>query len=324
MKKAYINYISSYIPTNIITNNYLESIGNLTSDKILEKVGIKERYIANVDEYSSDMAIKAYSILTKKINFDFKLVDTIILCTQSPDFLIPGPEYLIHKALDLNNSCKVISINSGCSGFLYGLNIAKSYINSNDSNYLLFFTSETYSKHIDSSDISNRSIFGDAATVTLISNKKISKNNNFKINNFQFYSDGNGFDKIHNPNSGMHSIYSENKKFQMIGSDVYLFTITKVIESINLFLNNNKVTIDEIDFFVFHQASKVVLDSLKKKLDIPDYKFLKYIENVGNTVSSTIPILLENLVLTNSLYRNKKILLCGFGVGLSVGITIIN
>ena len=109
----------------------------------------------------------------------------------------------------------------------------------------------------------------------------------------------------------------------MIGSDVYLFTSTIVIDLIKQYFIKNQIDFNSIDLFVFHQASKLVLDSLQKKLNISDDKFLRDIENVGNTVSNTIPIALSNYFLKNSSSKPKKIFVCGFGVGLSIGITIL-
>lgn len=320
MNNAYINYISFYLPDTLITNKELAEHGIYSAEQITNKIGISKRYITKDDEFASDIAIKASKKCFIDYNIDLLSIDTLIYCTQSPDYLIPGPEYILHKELKLSNKCKTISYNSGCSGYLYGLNLAYSMIFSNQANKILFVTSETYSKHISKNDIGNRSIFGDGASATIISNEKIGLC--YTFNNFSFYSDGNGFDKIINKGSALGSkIAFEN--FEMIGSDVYLFASTKVVELLNEFIEKNNFEINDIDLFVFHQASKLVLDSLQKKLKIPDKKFLRDIEQVGNTVSNTIPIALSNYFSKNTFQKPQRILICGFGVGLSIGITLL-
>lgn len=320
MINVFINYISSYLPEKVVTNIELAESGVYTAEQITNKIGISKRYVARDNEFVSDLAIKASTKLFKDYNVDKDSIDMIILCTQSPDYLIPGPEYILHKELNLPTNCKAISYNSGCSGYLYGLNLAYSFIFSSQANKILLITSETYSKHISSSDIGNRSIFGDGATASIISNKNLGLAYNFK--NFLFYSDGNGFDKIINRGSALGSNILF-QKFEMIGSDVYLFASTIVIDLIRKYFIKNQIDYDSIDLFVFHQASKLVLDSLQKKLNIPNHKFLRDIENVGNTVSNTIPIALSNYFSINSSSKPKKIFVCGFGVGLSIGITIL-
>ena len=320
MINVFINYISSYLPEKVITNIELAECGVYTAEQITNKIGISKRYVARDNEFVSDLAIMASTKLFKDYNVDKDSIDMIIFCTQSPDYLIPGPEYILHKELKLPSNCKAISYNSGCSGYLYGLNLAYSYIYSCQAYKILLITSETYSKHISSNDIGNRSIFGDGATASIISNQNLGLS--YKFNNFLFYSDGNGFDKIINKGSALGS-NSSFQKFEMIGSDVYLFASTIVVDLIKEYFYKNKIEKDCIDLFVFHQASKLVLDSLQKKLNISDDKFLRDIENVGNTVSNTIPIALSNYFLKNPSSKPKKIFVCGFGVGLSIGITIL-
>lgn len=320
MINVFINYISSYLPEKVVTNIELAESGVYTAEQITNKIGISKRFVASDNEFVSDLAIKVSTKLFTDYNVDKDTIDMIIFCTQSPDYLIPGPEYILHKELNLPSNCKAISYNSGCSGYLYGLNLAYAYIYSCQANKILLITSETYSKHISSNDIGNRSIFGDGATASIISNQNLGLS--YKFNNFLFYSDGNGFDKIINRGSALGS-NSSFQRFEMIGSDVYLFASTIVVDLIKEYFDKNRIEKDSIDLFVFHQASKLVLDSLQKKLKIPDHKFLRDIENVGNTVSNTIPISLSNYFSTNTSSKPNRILICGFGVGLSIGITIL-
>lgn len=321
MVPVYINYINSYLPSKLVSNDELGKWNVYSSDQILTKIGIKNRYVANDNEYVSDLAIEAVKLLFYENKFDSKSIDAVIFCTQSPDLLIPGPEYIIHNKFNLSNNCICISINSGCTGYLHGLSLALSLINSYQANRVLFITSETYSKHIAENDIGNRSIFGDAATATLISNENIGLS--LRLGGFNFFSDGSGYNKIIN-NGSLIGSNSSFKSFEMIGSDVFLFASSKVVNFIQEFLLKSKLKSNDIDLFVFHQASKMVLDSLQRKLKIPDERFVCDFENTGNTVSNTIPIALSNYFINNPSQRPSKVLLCGFGVGLSIGITVLD
>jgi 3-oxoacyl-[acyl-carrier-protein] synthase-3 len=318
---AYIGESLYYLPANKVTNHDLERAGVYSSQKISEKIGVESRYVAGQDEFVSDMAVAVGLAFFEKYQLQREIIDTLILCTQSPDYLIPGPEYSIHQRLDLESDCKVISFNSGCSGFIYGLEIASSFIQSGKSKNILLITAETYSKHLSISDVGNRSIFGDAAAATLIT--AVKQPGQLKVDSLTFYTDGKGFNKIANPKSGMRgNSQGDLCGFEMQGADVYLFTISTVVEQVREFLSKNQLSIDDIDYFIFHQASKMVLDGLQKKLKISEDKFLKYYSEIGNTVSSTIPIVI-NRKLAGLDLSNKKVLLCGFGVGLSVGVALL-
>jgi 3-oxoacyl-[acyl-carrier-protein] synthase-3 len=327
---VFIHGIEYYLPNRILNNNEINSMHpEWEADKISKKTGIYERRIAANDEFASDMAINAAEKLINSQRINRDKIDFIIYCTQSPDYFLPTTACIIQDKLNLKKECGAIDFNLGCSGYIYGLAICKGLIQSGAAKNILFITSETYSKYINSNDKSNKTIFGDAATATLLSNEV----GNFKLLNFSFGTDGKGSQNLIVRNGasrfkaelGVDLFDEENKYIKnennlyMNGKEIFSFTNQVVPQLVSEVLDKNCQKIDDIDFFVFHQANKFMLDFLRKKMNIEKYKFIEYLEKVGNTVSNTIPIALKECCFD----KNGKFLLVGFGVGYSWGGCII-
>ena len=327
---AYIKSISYYLPEKIITNDDLvKEFPEWTVDKIANKVGVVERHIVNDDETAVDLGVKAAEKLFFENGIDRNSIDFILFCTQSPDYFLPASACVIQERLHIPTSCGALDYNQGCSGFIYGLLLAKGLIHSSAASNVLLITSETYSKHIHPKDKGNRTIFGDASAATLISKEGFAK-----IGNFDLGTDGSGannlivktgglrkklpvndvkFDESGNPTSSDH--------LYMNGGEIFNFTSYAVPILVNNVLENNDITNNDVDLYVFHQANKYMINYLRKLLDIDKEKFYIFMEKVGNTVSSTIPIALCEAQKENLLHGN--ILIAGFGVGYSWGGTII-
>ena len=191
--KAYLKHISVYFPESNLTNHDLNEVfPEWSVDKIASKTGINSRHIAATDEFASDMAVKAATSLFKENNIDPSSIDFIILCTQSPDYLLPTTACIIQDRLNIPTSAGAFDFNLGCSGYVYGLGIAKGLIYGGIAKNILFLTAETYSKFIHPSDKSNRTIFGDGATATLIR----SEQGFAEIMNFDLGTDGKGAENL--------------------------------------------------------------------------------------------------------------------------------
>jgi 3-oxoacyl-[acyl-carrier-protein] synthase-3 len=330
MKTAKIKGISYYLPEDILDNNKLNSdFPEWSVDKISSKTGIFERHISNKNEFTSDMAIKASLKLFKEYNISPNEIDFVLLCTQSPDYFLPTTACIIQDKLNIPTTAGALDFNLGCSGYVYGLAIAKGLITSNIAKNILLITSETYSKFIHPKDKSNKTIFGDAASATLVSIDGFAD-----ILDFELGTDGSGAENlivkngaIKNPSlSGIDiidefgNIKNDNNLF-MNGSEIFNFTSNSIPPLIDKVLNKHNISLNNIDLFIFHQANKFLLNHLRKKLGILEEKFYIYLESCGNTVSSTIPIALKEAINENKLTGN--ILLAGFGVGYSWGSCII-
>jgi 3-oxoacyl-[acyl-carrier-protein] synthase-3 len=330
--KAYINAISYYLPSFNFDNSKIEKeFPEWSIDKIASKTGINNRHIAAEEETAVDMAVKAAEKLFSEHDIDKEDIDFLILCTQSPDYFLPTSACIIQEKLGLKTSVGAFDINLGCSGFVYGLGIAKGLIATGQAKNILFITSETYSKFIHPKDKSNKTIFGDAAAATLISTNGFAE-----IRNFEYGTDGKGAQNLIVKNGGLRNykkqsevIIDEYNNFIsddhlfMNGSEIFLFTLSAVPQLIRNTLIKNGLLNENIDLFVFHQANKYMLETLRKKLKIEEEKFYLFLENCGNTVSSTIPIALYHAQKDNLLTANKNVLLAGFGVGYSWAGTIL-
>ncbi len=274
-------------------------------NKISKKTGIFETFKVKDNHSVIDLALK-----TCKRNLNYiKKCDTLIFVTQTPKFLLPSCSAILQGKLGLKQNILTFDINMGCSGFIHGLSIATGLIKSKASKNIALICADTYS-HYFSKNNKNKFLFSDAASLTLI---KVRQKRS--IGPFLFGTDGNNYDKI---------IISKNEKksfeFHMSGSDVYLFTLNKIPTLIKKYLKIIKE--EKNDYFVLHQASKLILESLKNKLKINNKNFiidLKY----GNTTSSSIPIALHRAFVREKIKRNDRIIICGFGVGLAWGITSV-
>ncbi len=326
--RAYIKAISYYLPDEVQDNQYLnELFPEWSVEKIASKTGIQKRHIAAADQFSSDLGAAAALNLFKEHNISPNEIDYILFCTQSPDYFLPTTACLIQSKLNIPSTAGALDFNLGCSGYVYGLGLAKGLIFAEEARNILLITAETYSKFIHPQDKSNRTIFGDAAAATLIS----ADEGFLEIAKSSVGTDGKGannlivkrgalrFDKQDEQLSEIDdfgNIRNENYLF-MNGSEIFNFTSEMVPLLIQETLKKNGLTVSDIDLFVFHQANKFMLNHLRKKISIPEDKFYYFIENCGNTVSSTIPIALSEAYKEGKIKGN--VLLAGFGVGYSWG-----
>lgn len=327
---AYIKAISYYLPEKVVTNEQLvEEFPEWSVEKIAKKVGINERHIAAEDETAGDMAFKAAEKLIAGSNFNKSEVDFVLLCTQSPDYFLPSTSCIIQNRLGLSTKCGAFDFNLGCSGYEYGLAVAKGFIFSGVASNILLLTAETYNKHIHPRDKGNRTIFGDGASASLISTDGFAQ-----IGEFVLGTDGNGYDRLIHKTGAMRQFvslndlsYDENGNplssdyLYMDGKAIFDFTSDIVPPMVEETLAKHKLTLEDVDLFVFHQANKYMINYLRKLMGIDKDKFYVFMEDVGNTVSSTIPIALCEAQKEGILHGN--ILLAGFGVGLSYGATVL-
>lgn len=263
--------ISTYFPSKIVTNNDLQSeFPDYNFDRLGKKIGIESRHICSNGETPLDLAEHACLNLFNEI--DKNSIDFIIYCTQSPEYFLPTTACVLQHRLGLSNNCGAFDYNLGCSGYIYGLAMAKSFIQTGIAKNVLLVTAESYSKHIDPSDITNRAIFGDAATATFIDKAFADK-----IGEFNLGSDGNGAENLI-VKSGCaktnfeNSLNHEDRLF-MNGPEVFQFTLDNVPLSIDDCLSKNNLSKTEIDYFILHQANKYMLTNLRKKLVVEEHKF---------------------------------------------------
>lgn len=336
--KAYINGIEYYLPKAVLTNEDInKEYPEWSVDKISNKTGIFSRHISKDDEFVSDMSVCALQMMLAERPFLKERIDFILLCTQSPDYSLPTTACIVQDRAGLNKTCGALDFNLGCSGYIYGLGLAKGLILSGQAENIALITAETYSKMIHPKDKSNKTIFGDAASVTLVTARPDHDFFSAEILDFQYGTDGKGFDNLIVRNSGAHAtkresndtvdedgnfISNESYLF-MNGREIFNFTAFEVPSLIDSVLARNSLIRNDISTYIFHQANAYMLDVVRKRSNIPADRFYVSLDDVGNTVSSTIPIALKRY--SNSLVNgsSNKILLAGFGVGLSMGATVL-
>jgi len=316
-----IKQIEYYLPEGILTNEELEkAYPEWSANKLEKKVGIKQRHITGPNETSLDLATKAAQKLLEKENKD--LIDFVLFCTQSPDYLLPTSACILQKRLGLDTSIGALDFNLGCSGYVYGLALAKGLINAKLCKNVLLVTGETYSKFIAEDDISNRSIFGDAGTATIVAHSEEDM-----LGEFIFGTDGNGAENLIVNGISARNFYTlkdmERPTLYMNGPEIFNFTIETIPPLIQQVISKNKLQLSEIDYFIFHQANKYILEFLISEIGLDKSKCHIDMLDYGNTVSNTIPIALKDAFDQRTIQEGDKVLLAGFGVGYSWASTII-
>lgn len=329
---AFIKAIEYYLPEHIVTNKDLASVfPEWDPDKVTQKTGIEERHIAKEDETATDLAYKAALKLFANYPNIVGSVDFLLMCTQSADYKLPTSACLLQKRLGLPTSIGAFDYDLGCSGFVYGLAVAKGLIAVGAATNILLITAETYSKYFHPKDKGNKSLFGDGAAATLISTEGFAR-----IGDFSLGTDGSGEDNLKVKTGGSRYPYLlkedsvdsngyilSSDYLYMNGPEIFNFTLDVVPSLINDCLIKNKLTEDNIDMFVPHQANKYMLNTLRKVCGIPKDRFYIDLTDTGNTVSSTIPIALKRALGKNIIHNGQKVLIAGFGVGYSYGANVL-
>ncbi len=336
--KAYLNYIEYYLPEKILTNEDISvKHPEWSVEKITKKVGIQSRHIAGDNECVSDMAYNAAETLFEKNLIKRESIDYLILCTQSPDYKLPSTSCILQNKLGLTKTCGTFDYNLGCSGYVYGLGIAKGLIFSNQAENVLLLTAETYTKYLSDNDKGNKTIFGDAATASIVSKTICEGGLNYEIGEFNYGTDGSKYDSLivknggaRHPNEGNDDVLDENGNFIrnddklfMNGKAIFDFTAFEVPKLVKDNLTKNEMDISQIDLVIFHQANEYMLRTARQKCGIQPERFFFDITNVGNTVSNSIPIAIKKAQNTGFLNDAKNLLLTGFGVGLSMGSVVL-
>jgi 3-oxoacyl-[acyl-carrier-protein] synthase-3 len=328
MRTARLQAISSFLPDTVLSNDTLaELYPGWSAEKILEKTGVRERRIAAPNETAADLAYGAARRLFAEASVEPGEIDFLLFCTQAPDYILPTTACLLQERLGLRQDCGALDFNLGCSGFVYGLALAKGLIESGAARRVLLLTADTYSRFIHPGDKSVRTLFGDGAAASLIEAVEADR---VMIGPFVFGTDGRGASNLMVPTGAARQARDSETAIEttdesgnvrsldnlyMNGGAIVSFTLKAVPAAIDKLLTTAKLSLDDIDLFVFHQASAFILDKLRNKIGIPPERFVVELETCGNTVSSTIPIALQRQVGQPS--GDRLAMLVGFGVGYS-------
>lgn len=327
---ARIAAIATHLPDHVLSNEELaERFPAWSPEKILDKTGILERRVAAEGETALDLGAAAAAKLLDAGASAPDAVDFLIFCSQAGDYILPTSACVLQQRLGLPTSVGALDINLGCSGFVYGLSLAAGLIASGAARTVLLVTADTYSKYIHPKDKSVRTLFGDGAAATLI---VADPDGSGHIGPFVFGTDGRGADRLIVEAGGFRlpagpdtCVEQEDRSGNvrtrghlfMDGAAVMSFTLREVPRAYRDLLAKTGTKPEDFDHVVLHQANKFMLDSLQKKLDVPDERLPRRYEDIGNTVSSTIPFVLASLLEQGRLTGGARVMLIGFGVGLS-------
>ena len=308
--RAKISHIEYYLPETVVTNADLVTENPDWDFRLIEpKTGVLSRHIAARDQSASDLAIRAAEKLFDKNGIARNTIDALLYCTQSPDYALPTTACVMQEKLRLSTSVAAFDFNLGCSGYVYGLAIAGAMVAAGIAKRALLICAETYSKYISPEDRTSRTIFGDGSAATLIEPSEVPG----ALGPFVLGTDGKGKDKI---------IVREGR-LHIDGAAVFMFTMNKAPLCVKELLAKAGKDISDIDFFIFHQASKVVIDNIVRILALDKSKVYRGYEKTGNTVSASIPIALKQAHEERRIKDGALIMLVGFGVGYSWGANLM-
>ena len=318
--RARIRAISSYLPAQIEYNS------EIVDGRFMKKIGVKSRHVVT-DESAGDLALKAAEKLFSEYEIDRHETDFILLCTQHPDYQMPHTSAHIQDRLGLKKSVGTLDIALGCSGYVYGLALAKGLIEAGLARKILFLTSSVYTKYINVKDTSTRPLFGDGATATWLEGGETEG-----LKAFVFGSDGSRYDKLIIPVGGSRLMprdnpevfstddnknYRSNYEVFMDGMAITYFTLREVPKLIDDVLTAADLTRADLNYCIFHQANKFMLTYLREKANLNDVPFHNDITETGNIVSGSVPLAIEQVIKNHGAAGLKNVMLAGFGVGLS-------
>ena len=295
-----------YLPKQEINNSFFNKKFNLDDNWIYKRTGIQKRYWAE-EETTKDLAIKAveqmFNLLNAKNKNFLQDIGLIIVASTKYEDSMPGISFEIQKRFDIKN-CICMDLSAGCSGYINGIDIARKYIELDEVDKALVVGVEKLSKYIDQDDINTAILLGDGAGATLL---------------------GKAMNKIYASNiesigqDGEILTCRENEKIYMDGKKIYKYATIKVPDNIKRLLQNNKMTIEDIKYIIFHQSNARILENISKHIGAKQEQVYSNICNVGNTFNASIPIALHEMYVNRMFKKGDKIILSGYGGGLNLG-----
>lgn len=332
---AQLRDIAVFLPRAVLTNDDLRrEHPEWNLDQVVARSGVKARHVAAAGETALDLGLRACQRLFEAHPGLAERVDTVIFCTQSPDYILPPNACVLHKLLGLPERVAALDINHACSGYVYSLLLADSMIRAGTAKDVLLVHADTYTKFIHPGDRSARVLFGDGAAASWISAGR----EEGRIEDVVCGTAGAHFDKFFIPAGGCRTPRSDDtatettdfsgnvrtrETIHMSGRDILSFVSSTIPRHVTEVLKRNGLGVEDVDLFIFHQASALVLDSLARLLRLTPPKVYRNLERIGNTVSASIPIAVREALDAGRVARGERVLLCGFGAGLSWGSALV-
>lgn len=312
--KACIKSIASYLPDRVFTNKEFENFLDTSDEWIIKRTGIRQRYIAEDSENTSDLAYKAALLAIKRAKIDVKDIDLVIVATLSPDyFTMPSTATIVASKLGLKG-VSAFDISAACSGFVYMLEISKAMVESGIKNNVLIIGAEKISSILDYSDRTTCVLFGDGAGACIVGNLQDGKG----IIDTHTGSDGEFKDLLCTKRSNSSQV-ATNLKLEMKGNEVFKIAVKTLSDDVAELLNKNSLTNSDIDLFIPHQANYRIINFVKEKLNLKDEQCVVCVDKFGNTSAASIPIAMNEAYEQGRLTNGKLMLLDAFGGGFTWG-----
>ena len=328
-----ISGVSACVPLKKESNHDYDWITKKEQDLLIKTTGIEERRIAEKGVTTSDLCYEAAKKLIDKLEWNKNEIEIVIFVSQSRDYFLPATSIILQNRLGLPNTTIALDIGLGCSGYVYGLSVIASLMSHSKIKKGLLLSGDISSFSVNPKDKSTYPLFGDGGSATAIEYDEGANEMTFNLQ-----SDGSGADAIIIPDGGLRNplnedsyiekeyeggIHRTKRNLWLDGLAVFNFSITKVPFQIKQLLESLNQEANEIDYFVFHQANKLIIETIRKKLKIDAEKTPYSLHEFGNTSSASIPLTLVT-GLSNTHKENLKVVLCGFGVGLSWGTATVD
>jgi len=324
-----IKGISACVPKTILENKHYPAFAPDEAEKFIESTGVERHRVAGDETCTSDLCLIAAEKLINELKWPKNQIDCLIFVTQTPDYILPATSCILQQKLGLSEETVAIDISLGCSGWIYGLQVLSNMISNGQLRKGLLLVGDTTLKPCSFEDKSTFPLFGDAGTATAV--EYVNTSEGFK---YHLAVDGSGFNAIIIPEGGFRNQVKpssfdikeyepgikRNKLHTVLdGMNVFSFGITKAPESVKKLAEKYKINLEDVDYFLFHQANKYMNEKIRKKLNIPVEKVPYSLKNYGNTSSATIPLTMVSEIASDLILKKLKIIACGFGVGLSWG-----
>lgn len=314
----------SYLPERVVTNGDLEQMLDTSDEWIVTRTGIRQRHIAGDNEYTSDLATKAARKALDMAGLEGSDIDLILVATVTGDFSWPATACLVQSQLGADNAF-AFDLSAACSGFVYGLDVADSYIRSGKAKRVLLIGAEIFSRIVDWQDRSTCILFGDGAGAVVLEGQE----GEGGILSTHLHTDGSQWGLLYQLGFGSRNPACEEdgkKKLpyiQMQGNEVFKVAVRALSDAAEEALSANNISADQLSYFVPHQANRRILEATAKRLGVPMEKLVMNVDRVGNTSGASIPLALDELNRQGKLKEGDLLLLDAFGGGFAWGSALL-
>ena len=315
-----------YVPEKVLTNTDLEKIVETSDEWIIKRTGIRERRIAAEDQSTSDLALEAARMALERAEIEAEDLDAIILATLTPDTYCPAGACYVQNLLGATNAC-AFDLSAACTGFVYGITVGASLVRTGVHKNVLVLGAETLSRFIDYTDRNTCILFGDGAGAAVLS--RAEEGGDSRLLDHYLRSDGGGTDLIIMPGGGARQPSSHDTVdgklhfLSMQGNDVFKFATKSMQTLIETAIERNGLSADDLDLVVPHQVNSRIIDTVLRKVDIPEDKIYLNLQRYGNTSAASVPMALHEAVEEGRIQEGSLVLLVAFGAGLTWGYNLV-